>query len=125
MNEVILMVEKVVVPLKYLGSNDLLLLTLLAAGDSYGYKLSRRIRELSQDKYFLKETTLYAALNRLEREGSVTSYAGTETNGKERTYFSITPQGRQQLSQLLEDWRETVEIAERFIEEGRVCHDQD
>ena len=56
MNEVILVVEKVVVPLKYLGSNDLLLLTLLAAGDSYGYKLSKRIRELSQDKYFVKMT---------------------------------------------------------------------
>ena len=112
------------VPLNYLGSNDLLLLTLLAGGDSYGYKLSKRIRELSDGRYFLKETTLYAALNRLERQGAISSYAGTETNGKERTYFSITPQGRQQLSQLLSDWRETVEIAERFMKEGSACDDQ-
>ena len=42
------------------GYCDTILLSLLAQGDSYGYELSRAIRERSGGAYVMKETTLYA-----------------------------------------------------------------
>lgn len=44
------------------GYSDTILLSLLAEGDSYGYQLSRSIRERSGGAYQMKETTLYSAL---------------------------------------------------------------
>lgn len=49
--------------------NDILILYILLQGDSYGYEISRRIREITDEKYIIKETTLYSAFNRLEKSG--------------------------------------------------------
>ena len=43
------------------GYNDLMILALLKNGDSYGYEISRQIKEISEEKYVMKETTLYSA----------------------------------------------------------------
>ena len=51
------------------GYSDTILLSLLAEGDSYGYQLSRSIRERSGGAYQMKETTLYSAFARLEKNG--------------------------------------------------------
>ena len=48
------------------GYNDTIILFLLLEYDSYGYEISKRIKELSQEKYIIKETTLYSAFNRLQ-----------------------------------------------------------
>ena len=47
------------------GYNDTIILYLLLEGPSYGYEISKRIREISMEKYIIKETTLYSAFNRL------------------------------------------------------------
>ena len=51
------------------GYNDTIILFLLLDGPSYGYEISKRIRELSKNKYIIKETTLYSAFTRLEKKG--------------------------------------------------------
>ena len=51
------------------GYNDTIILFLLLDGPSYGYEISKMIRELSEDKYIIKETTLYSAFSRLEKNG--------------------------------------------------------
>ena len=55
------------------GYCDTILLSLLAQGDSYGYELSRTIRERSGGDYVMKETTLYSAFARLEKRGFIAS----------------------------------------------------
>ena len=67
------------------GYNDFMILFLLLDEDSYGYEISRQIKQISEGKYIMKETTLYSAFTRLEKEGYIEAYYGTETNGKRRT----------------------------------------
>ena len=40
------------------GYNDTIILYLLLKEPSYGYEISKKIRNLSEDKYVIKETTL-------------------------------------------------------------------
>ncbi|MDB7631431.1 PadR family transcriptional regulator, partial [Enterococcus faecalis] len=42
------------------GYNDTFILSILQSGASYGYAISKRIREISNEQYSIKETTLYS-----------------------------------------------------------------
>lgn len=97
------------------GYNDLMILSLLLAEDSYGYEISRHIKEISDEKYIMKETTLYSAFTRLEKMRYITSYFGTETNGKRRTYYRITEDGRKFYREKCEEWKLVKEVVDKFI----------
>lgn len=97
------------------GYNDTIILYLLLEEPSYGYEISKRIKEMSMEKYIIKETTLYSAFNRLEKNGYVTSFFGNETNGKRRTYYRITEAGRAYYAEKCEEWHVTKEVIEKFI----------
>ena len=98
------------------GYNDTIILNLLGLKDSYGYEISKQIREITGEKYVIKETTLYSAFTRLEKSGYITSYYGEETNGKRRTYYHITPAGRAYYHEKCEEWALTKSVIENFIE---------
>ena len=49
------------------GYIDLMILRVLCDGDSYGYEISKRITQISENQYSVKETTLYSAFSRLEK----------------------------------------------------------
>ena len=92
------------------GYNDTIILSLLNRQDSYGYQLSKMIREASQGSYVMKETTLYSAINRLEKTGLLQSYAGEITRGKPRTYYRLTDAGRTQLQEKMNEWKLTKQV---------------
>ena len=75
------------------GYNDTIILHLLQQNPSYGYEISKQIRTISEEKYIIKETTLYSAFTRMEKNGYIESFSGNETNGKRRTYYRVTPEG--------------------------------
>ena len=75
------------------GYNDTIILYLLQQNPSYGYEISKQIRTISEEKYIIKETTLYSAFTRMEKNGYIESFSGNETNGKRRTYYRVTPEG--------------------------------
>lgn len=97
------------------GYNDLMILYLLLEEDSYGYEISRQIKRISEEKYVMKETTLYSAFTRLEKSGYITAYFGTETNGKQRTYYRITSSGRQFYQEKCQEWRLVKDVVDQFI----------
>lgn len=98
------------------GYNDTIILHLLQGQPSYGYEISKTIREKSEEKYIIKETTLYSAFTRLEKNGFVESYSGDETSGRKRTYYQITPAGRQYYHEKCQEWKLTKEVIEKFID---------
>jgi PadR family transcriptional regulator PadR len=100
------------------GYNDILILYILLQGDSYGYEISKRIREITDDQYIIKETTLYSAFNRMERNRYIEQYFGTQTFGKRRTYYKITAVGKAYYLSKCKEWKETVAIVNKFINEG-------
>lgn len=99
------------------GYNDTIILFLLLDEPSYGYEISRRIREITKEKYIIKETTLYSAFTRLEKNGYIESFFGEETGGKRRTYYKITPTGRAYYKEKCSEWKVTKEVIEQFISE--------
>ncbi|MGC6767831.1 PadR family transcriptional regulator [Enterococcus sp. LJL51] len=101
------------------GYNDTFILTILLEGDSYGYEVSKRIMEVSEEKYSIKETTLYSAFTRLEKNKFIESYPGQVTHGKKRTYYKITESGKIYLEEKKEEWRLTKKVVERFIKEEK------
>jgi PadR family transcriptional regulator PadR len=101
------------------GYNDTIILRILLDEDSYGYQISKRIREATGERYVMKETTLYSAFNRLEKNGFIQSYAGDTTLGKPRTYFRITEAGRRQYREKCAEWEVTKDVLNVFMEEVR------
>lgn len=98
------------------GYNDTIILFLLMDQPSYGYEISKKIRQLSNEKYVIKETTLYSAFNRMEKNGYVTSYIQeAEGTGKKRTYYQITDSGKAYYKEKCEEWVITKEVIENFI----------
>lgn len=98
------------------GCNDTIILYLLLEQPSYGYQISKKIRELSEEKYIIKETTLYSAFTRLEKNGYVESFKGDgESGGKPRTYYRITDAGRTYYREKCREWAVTKEVVEKFI----------
>lgn len=99
------------------GYNDTILLALLLRKDSYGYELSRQIHEETEGVYPIKETTLYSAINRLQKNGYISAYSGTESLGKPRTYYTITDSGRAFYKEKCVEWHYTKQVIDLFTVE--------
>ena len=97
------------------GSNDTIILYLLKQEPSYGYEISKQIRQISEEKYVIKETTLYSAFTRMEKNGYIESFFGNETGGKRRTYYRITEEGLQYYQEKCEEWAVTKEVIDKFV----------
>ena len=97
------------------GYIDVMILYLILDEPSYGYEVSKQIRILSDEKYIIKETTLYSAFNRLEKKGYAKSFSKKESTGKRRTYYQITDEGRAYYAHCCEQWELTKEVVDRFI----------
>ena len=98
------------------GYNDTIILGLLIREDSYGYNLMQAIADKSGGSYRMKETTLYSVLTRLEKNGLILSYAGSETMGRKRTYYRITPEGKTYYREKCIEWAETKQLIDRFTD---------
>lgn len=96
------------------ASSTPLVLAILGEGDSYGYAILQRVRELSGGELEWTDGMLYPVLHRLERSGLVSSRWEKADSGRRRKYYRVTDAGRQQLSEERRQWR-TVDQALRKI----------
>lgn len=71
-----------------------LILSLLAQGETYGYELTRKVRDLSDGVLEWSDGMLYPVLHRLEREGLILSQWKQAETGRERKYYRLSPDGR-------------------------------
>lgn len=97
------------------GHTETIILAQLMHKDSYGYEINKTIRALSDDRYELKEATLYTAFRRLEETGLIRSYWGGEATGARRRYYSITELGRAAYRQQRAVWEESKNILDKLI----------
>jgi PadR family transcriptional regulator, regulatory protein PadR len=81
-----------------------LVLAILAEGESYGYALIKRVRELSQGELEWSDGMLYPLLHRLGRLGYVTTEWRTPPEGRRRRYYAITDEGRAALGEHRRQW---------------------
>lgn len=97
------------------GTIDILILSVLLERDNYGYEISKIIKMKSDNSFEILEATMYIALKRLEKQAMIEAYWGDETSGGRRRYFKITDLGKTQLKTLSSDWKQTVQLVDKFI----------
>lgn len=81
-----------------------LILSILAEGDSYGYAIIKRVRDLSGGKMAWTDGMLYPVLHRLEKQGLVESYMDTSETGRERKYYRMRREGTKALAEQRSQW---------------------
>ena len=85
------------------GEVDLLVLSVLAEGNAYGYAIQKRLSEASEGQVDLKAGTLYPLLHRLEDERLIRSKWDT-SSGRKRKWYELTRAGRRRLEQDAQQW---------------------
>lgn len=87
-----------------------LVLGILAEGDSYGYAILKRIRELSDGQLDWTDGMLYPLLHRLERHGLVTSDWQHPRGQRRRKHYALTPAGHAALSERRRQWQVMADV---------------
>jgi DNA-binding PadR family transcriptional regulator len=87
------------------ASSTPIVLAILAEGDSYGYAILQRVREVSGGRMEWTDGMLYPVLHRLERLGHVEARWQVAASGRRRKYYRITPRGRAQLAEERSQWQ--------------------
>ena len=90
------------------GSLDLLVLKTLSLEPMHGWGISQRVQQISKGVLEVNQGSLYPALQRLEKDGLITSDWGTTDNNRRARYYKLTASGRRALGDELESWRRFV-----------------
>lgn len=96
------------------ASSTPLVLAILSEGDSYGYAILKRVRELSGGQLEWTDGMLYPVLHRLERAGLIESRWQKAETGRRRKYYRVTAAGTAQLEEERRQWQ-TVDETLRNI----------
>jgi transcriptional regulator len=91
------------------GTLDLLILQTLRWGPQHGYGISLAIRASSGERLDVDTGSLYPALHRLEREGSIDSEWRVSENKQRVKAYRLTPAGRRKLASERTRWKEILE----------------
>ena len=90
------------------GTLDLLVMKTLSLGPFHGWGISQRVQQISKGALEMNQGSLYPALQRLEKEGLITSDWGTTESNRKARYYKLTTAGRRALGAELENWRRFV-----------------
>ena len=93
------------------GVLELCLLQCLNGEPKYGYDVIQTMRGCFPD---VTESTFYAILRRLAKDGAADTYQGSESNGPVRKYYRLTENGLAQLASMKEDWRNLQVIMKKL-----------
>jgi PadR family transcriptional regulator PadR len=98
------------------GSLGLMVLkTLEALGPLHGYRIARRIEQISGNQLALNQGTLYPALLKLEQMDWISAKWGESESGRRVKIYSLTRAGRKQLQKEEAQWQRATGIVARFF----------
>lgn len=89
------------------GVLNICILQLLKQEDRYGYDMVKALQEYFADT---EESTLYAILRRLHREGMTDMYYSELSHGPKRKYYKISEKGETYLKDSVASWHEIEKI---------------
>ena len=96
------------------ASSAPLILSILQEGESYGYAIIQRVRELSQGHMQWTDGMLYPVLHRMEERGWITSRWKAAENGRKRKYYSIKNDGKHALNDQRKQWTTVHSVLARL-----------
>ena len=98
------------------GSLGMLVLqTLAALGPLHGYRLARRIEQISDNQLTLNQGTLYPALVRLEQKGWIKGAWQKTENNRDAKFYAITKTGTRALETQTERWRRLAGLVNKLL----------
>ena len=86
------------------ASTQPLVLAILAEGESYGYELIQRVKELSAGKIEWSEGMLYPFLHWMDDKGLIESEWKESESGRRRKYYRLSRKGNQALKIDRDHW---------------------
>jgi DNA-binding PadR family transcriptional regulator len=98
-----------------------LVLAILNEGESYGYAILKRIRELSGGEIEWTDGMLYPLLHRLQRLGYVTADWRSSPEGRRRKYYAITEDGGSVLANQQRQWATVTGAMDDLWQQIRAC----
>ncbi len=100
------------------GALEMILLSLIARGETYGYELIASLNDGGADVLgYAREGTVYPMLYRLQESGLIACrMAASPANGGTKKYYSLTEAGRDALRALTAFWKDYAACVNRFIE---------
>ncbi len=98
------------------GAVSLWLLLLLSERPMYGYETIRELEKRFSGYWKPKTGTIYPALEKLEREGLVTSRIEFREEVPDRKHYALTDKGELELSQSMTYWTKMAEVLENYRE---------
>lgn len=99
------------------GNIETIILNALYNGDKYGYEISKEIKEKTDNKYEIKQPTLYGYLKRLEEQDLIEAYWGEESFGGRRKYYRLTDEGKSTCEQFMSEWNFHRDILDSLVAE--------
>jgi PadR family transcriptional regulator PadR len=93
----------------------MVLKTLEALGPLHGYRIARRIEQISGNQLALNQGTLYPALVKLEQMDWISAKWGESESGRRVKIYSLTRAGRKQLQKEAAQWHRATGIVDRFF----------
>lgn len=99
------------------GMLDLLVLqTLQTIGPLNGYRIARRIEQVSRNLLRLNQGSIYPALLRLQQKGWVRTRWGISGTKRKVKIYSLTGAGTKRLQAEVENWEQMTAMVARFLE---------
>lgn len=95
------------------GVLTMVLLHLIGERESYGYDLVEQVHAIGLAE--VPDGSIYPALNRLEREGHITSYLVRSRAGPARKYYRLTESGRRSLADRQRAWNRLTRITSQLF----------
>ena len=89
------------------GILNICILQILNQGDGYGYDIIKTIQGFFPET---EESTLYAVLRRLNKDGLTELYYSDISNGPPRKYYRMSGKGKECLEEYISSWHEIEKI---------------
>jgi PadR family transcriptional regulator PadR len=99
------------------GHLETIILKLIIEQDRYGYEIASCVSKRTNNKFNIKEATLYSVVSRLDKKDLIESYIGEKTHGKKRRYYKITSLGKAYYYEKKQEWLELKEILGELLED--------
>lgn len=90
------------------GTLDLLVLKTLALEPMHGWGIAQRIEQFSRGVLRINQGSLYLALQRLERGGSISPEWRSTDNNRRARYYRLTGKGQRLLRSEADAWQQYV-----------------
>jgi DNA-binding PadR family transcriptional regulator len=87
------------------ASASAIVLGILQAGESYGYAIVQKVRELSGGEVEWTDGMLYPILHRLEADGLIGARWGESETGRKRKYYQLTAEARPVMQDDRRQWQ--------------------